>query len=338
MAHRWRSATMVAIVLSPGLALGEPVDAVSEFYRGKMMKIIVPTGVGGSIALYGQLFADHFARHVPGNPSPVFVTMPGAGGVTSVEYIANVAPKDGTIVGQIMSQALMVPMMRRVGFEPTKFGWLGSLAARPGVVAVWHTSRVTDVDSARKIEATMAASGIGAGNYQLPKLANLVIGTKFKLVTGYKSAGEMNLALERGEVDGRFNYWSGWTSVKPDWIRDKKLRLLFRTGTRAADMPDIPALEDLATSEEDRQMVRLFQAPDDVGIAFYLAEGVPTDRVEALKKAFQDTLVDKDFLAEAAKLDTPIEPVTASKVQAVVRSIYETPAAVRERFKPFLAP
>ena len=200
------------------------------------------SGVGGSVALYGRLFADFVGRHIPGNPTVNTAMMPGAGGVTSVEYVANVAPKDGTVIGEILSPALLVPMMRSVRFDPTKLQWLGSLTDRPGVVAVWHTARATTLDGVRKTEVAMGSSGVGAGNFQVPTLANVVLGTKFKVVTGYKSGGDINLAIERGEVDGRFNYWSGFTSVKSDWIRDGKLKFLFRTGPRAPDMPELPTL------------------------------------------------------------------------------------------------
>ena len=217
-----------------------------------------------------RLFADHIGRHIPGNPTVILVQMPGAGGVQAVEYVANVAPKDGTVIGEILSPALLVPMMRKVRFDPTKLQWLGSLTRRPGVVAVWHTARATTLEGAKKVEINMGSSGVGAGNFQIPTLANAVLGTKFKVVTGYKSGGDINLAIERGEVDGRFNYWSGWTSVKPEWIRDRKLKFLFRTGPRAPDMPELPAFADLASGEE-RQMVRILEAPDDVGVGFYLA-------------------------------------------------------------------
>jgi tripartite-type tricarboxylate transporter receptor subunit TctC len=262
----------------------------------------------------------------------VVAMMPGAGGVTSVEYVNNIAPKDGTVIGEILSPALIVPMMRAVRFDPTKLQWLGSLAARPGVVAVWHTARATTLDAVKTIEVNMGASGVGAGNFQIPTLANILLGTKFRVVTGYKSGGDINLAIERGEVDGRFNYWSGWTSVKPEWIRENKLRFLFRTGPRAPDMPELPTFADLVVGEE-RQMVRILEAPDDVGVGFYVAQGVPADRAVALQKAFSDTLQDSKFLSEARRLGAPIEPVPPAALQQVVASIYATPSSVMERFK-----
>lgn len=318
----------------PGAAQAQ---SAAEFYQNRPLRVIVPTGVGGSYALYGQLFADNFARHVPGAQAVIFSTMPGAGGVVSLDYVSNVAPKDGTVIGEIMSQSLLVPMIRPAGFDPLKMKWIGSLASRPGVVGVWSSAKVKSLADAKQFEATLAATGIGAGNYQIPAMANLVIGTKFKLITGYKSAGDMNMALERNEVDGRFNYWSGWTSTKPDWIRDGKLKFLFRTGPHVDGMPDVPSLADLTSNENDRLAVKLLEAPDEIGVAFYVSSDVSEDRASLLRKAFAEMLNDKDFQEAARKLDLPIDFVPHENIESILRAIYGTPAAVRERLKPLLA-
>jgi tripartite-type tricarboxylate transporter receptor subunit TctC len=328
---------VAALVACCGGAAPAHAQAVADFYRNKTIQVVVPTGVGGSVALYGRLFAEYVGRHIPGNPTVITSTMPGAGGVTSVEYVSNVAPKDGTVIGEILSPALLVPMMRNVRFDPTELQWLGSLSDRPGVVAVWHAARATTLDEVRKVEVAMGASGVGAGNFQIPTLANLILGTKFKVVPGYKSGGDINLAIERGEVDGRFNYWSGFTSVKPDWIRDKKLKFLFRTGPKAPDMPELPTFAELASGEE-RQMVRILEAPDDVGVGFYVAPGVPSDRAGALRKAFVDTVNDKKFLAEAERLGAPIAPVMPDVLHKVVQTIYATSPEVIDRFKKVMLP
>ena len=307
-------------------------DPVADFYRGRTVQLIIPSNVGGSVGLYGRLASDHLGRHIPGNPNVILVTMPGAGGVQSVEFITNVGPKDGTAIAQILPPTLLVPMMRSVRFDPKELQWIGSLSARPGVVAVWHTARATTLEGAKQVELNMGSTGVGSGNYQIPKLANAILGTKFKLVTGYPGGGDINLAIERGEIDGRSNYWSGWTTVKPDWIRDKKLVFLFRTGPRAPDMPELPAFADLVGGEE-RQMVRILEAPDDIGVGFYVASGIPSDRASALRKAFWDMMHDGKFLSEAARLDAPIAPVPADELHKIVASIYATPHAVVERFK-----
>jgi tripartite-type tricarboxylate transporter receptor subunit TctC len=183
----------------------------------------------------------------------------------------------------------------------------------------------------------MGSAGVGAGNYWIPALANAVLGTKFKLVTGYRGGGDMNLAIERREIDGRSNYWTGWTTVRPDWIRDGKLKFLFRTGPKAPDMPELPSFAEL-TSGEARQMVQILDAPDDVGVGFFMGSGLPPERAAALRKAFWEMMHDPKFLADAARLDAPIEPVRWEELHRVVDSIYSTPAPVIERLKQVIAP
>ena len=294
--------------------------------------------MGGSVAVYGRLMADFLGRHMPGNPNIITASMPGAGGVQSVDYIFNAAPKDGTVVGEILSPSLLVPMLGDAKFDPTKIQWIGSLTTRPGVVTVWHTARATTIEDAKKIALNLGSTGVGAGNFQIPTLANAILGTRFKVVMGYPGGSEINLAIEKGELDGRFNYWTGWTSAKPDWIRDRKILFLFRTGPHAADMPDgLTAFDDLVKGEE-RQMVHLAEAPDNIGVGFWVAPGMPTERLAALRTAFQEMVHDAQFLDAAAKLRTPIDPVAADDLQKIVAELYTTPPSVVDRFKQLMTP
>jgi tripartite-type tricarboxylate transporter receptor subunit TctC len=294
--------------------------------------------MGGSVAVYGRLMADFLGRHMPGNPNVITASMPGAGGVQSVDYIFNAAPKDGTVVGEILSPSLLVPMLGDAKFDPTKIQWIGSLTTRPGVVTVWHTARATTIEDAKKVALNLGSTGVGAGNFQIPTLANAILGTRFKVVMGYPGGSEINLAIEKGELDGRFNYWTGWTSAKPDWIRDRKILFLFRTGPHAADMPaGLTAFDDLVKGEE-RQMVHLAEAPDNIGVGFWVAPGMPTERLAALRTAFQDMVHDAQFLDAAAKLRTPIDPVAADDLQKIVAELYTTPPSVVDRFKQLMTP
>jgi tripartite-type tricarboxylate transporter receptor subunit TctC len=323
-------------VVSAGIGSTHAQD-VAGFYRGKTVQVVIPSNMGGSVGLYGKLVADHLGQHIPGNPTVILIQMPGAGGLQATEFIANVAPKDGTAIAEILPPTLLVPLTRAVRFDPPQLQWLGSLTARPGVVAAWHTARATTLAGAKQIALNMGSSGVGSGNYQIPTMANAVLGTKFKLVTGYPGGAEINLAIERGEIDGRSNYWTGFTTVKPDWIRDKKLVFLFRTGPKAPDMPDLPAFVDLVNGEE-QQMVRILDAPDDVGVGFFMAPGIPAERAAALRKAFWSMMHDPKFLAEAARLEAPIAPVPPEELHRVVASIFATPRAVIDRFQAVITP
>jgi tripartite-type tricarboxylate transporter receptor subunit TctC len=312
-------------------------QSVADFYRGKTVQLVIPANMGGSVGLYGKLAADHIGRHIPGHPNVILNQMPGAGGLQSVEFVSQVAPKDGTVFGEILSPSLLVPLLRNTRFDSAQLQWLGSLTARPGVVAVWHTAAATTLEGAKKVELAMGSTGVGSGNYWIPTLSNAVLGTKFKLVPGYRGGADINLAIERREIDGRSNYWTGWTTVKPDWIREGKLKFLFRTGPKAPDMPNLPSFAEL-TSGEERQMVQILDAPDAVGVGFYVASGVPAERAAALRKAFWEMMHDKTFLAEAARLKAPIAPVAGEDLQRVVASIYSTPPKVIERLKQVIIP
>jgi tripartite-type tricarboxylate transporter receptor subunit TctC len=323
---------VLCIGVSPARA-----DNVADFYRGKTIQLVIPSNMGGSVGLYGKLVTDHIGRHIPGHPTVILIQMPGAGGLQSVEFVSQVAPKDGTVIAEILSPSLLVPLLRNTRFDSGALQWLGSLTARPGVVGVWHTAAATTLEGARKVELVMGSTGVGSGNYWIPTLSNAVLGTKFKLVPGYRGGADINLAIERREIDGRSNYWTGWTTVKPDWIREGKLKFLFRTGPKAPDMPDLPSFAEL-TSGEERQMVQILDAPDDVGVGFFMASGVPADRAAALRKAFWEMMHDRKFLDEAARLEAPIAPVPADEVQRVVASIYSTPPSVIGRLKQVIIP
>ncbi|MBX9773143.1 MAG: hypothetical protein K2Y71_01925 [Xanthobacteraceae bacterium] len=331
-----RTGIAAVVALCVGMS-SAGAQGVADFYRGKTVQLIIPSNMGGSVGLYGKLVTDHIGRHIPGNPTVILIQMPGAGGLQSVEFVSQVAPKDGTVIAEILSPSLLVPLLRNTRFDSAALQWLGSLTARPGVVAVWHTAAATTLDGARKVELAMGSTGVGSGNYWIPTLSNAVLGTKFKLVPGYRGGADINLAIERREIDGRSNYWTGWTTVKPDWIREGKLKFLFRTGPKAPDMPDLPSFAELTRGEE-RQMVQILDAPDDVGVGFFMASGVPADRAAALRKAFWEMMHDRRFLDEASRLEAPIEPVPADQVQRVVESIYATPPSVIERLKQVIIP
>ncbi|MGE3712003.1 MAG: Bug family tripartite tricarboxylate transporter substrate binding protein [Hyphomicrobiaceae bacterium] len=312
-------------------------DDVADFFRGKTVQLIVPSTMGGSVGLYGRLAAEHLGKHIPGNPTVIPQSMPGAGGLTAVRYITGVAAKDGTIIGEVLGPALLVPLLKPKSYDPHEIKWLGSLTARPGTVVVWHTAPAKTLADAKKVELKMGSSGAGSGNFWIPTLSNAVLGTKFKLVLGYPGGNEINLAMERREVDGRFNFWSGWTTVKRDWLKQKKLTFLFRTGPKTAGMPEVPSMTEL-TGGDDRKLAEIVTAPDEVGVGFYISSRVPADRAAALIKAFEATANDKDLRAAADKLNAPIDPVKADVVQRVVDSIYSAPDHIVNRLKTIVSP
>jgi len=312
-------------------------DPVSDFYHGKTVNVLIGVGVGGEYDLQARLVARHIGKHIPGNPTVVPQNMTGAGGLKMANYLYNVAPRDGTYIGMIANSfpALQVVGLPGPQFDAAKFNWLGTMAATVETMAVWHTTGVKTVDDVRKRETIAGASGKGAITYSLPAVMNEVLGTKFKIVTGYAGGNQINLAMERGEVEARNNTWSSWKATKKAWLDDKKITILVQAGPKAADL-DAPSVEDLAKTTEERQLIELIVSGTQLGRPLATTPDVPADRVAALRAAFAATMKDPEFLAEAAKLNFEVAPVQGAAMQKVVEKILSTPKAVGQRAKPLL--
>jgi tripartite-type tricarboxylate transporter receptor subunit TctC len=299
--------------------------------------VLIGVGVGGEYDLQARLVARHIGKHIPGNPTVVPQNMTGAGGLKMANYLYNVAPRDGTYIGMIANSfpALQVVGLPGPQFDAAKFNWLGTMAATVETMAVWHTTGVKTVDDVRKRETIAGASGKGAITYSLPAVMNEVLGTKFKIVTGYAGGNQINLAMERGEVEARNNTWSSWKATKKAWLDDKKITILVQAGPKAADL-DAPSVEDLAKTTEERQLIELIVSGTQLGRPLATTPDVPADRVAALRAAFAATMKDPEFLAEAAKLNFEVAPVQGAAMQKVVEKILSTPKAVGQRAKPLL--
>ena len=224
---RWTSAVAAAVLA--GLAAGAAsADAVSDFYKNKTVTVVVPASMGASIGLYGQLLARHIGKHIPGSPKVITQSMPGASGALAAAYVFNAAPQDGTIIAEVLSTSLVAPRLRNAKFDPTQFRWLGSIAQRPSVVSVWHAAPATRIGDLKTTEVVIGTSALASSGGIIPTLMNHMLGTKFKVVAGYPGGGEMNEAIEKGEIHGRWNFWTGWTSVKADWLKAAVLILMTR--------------------------------------------------------------------------------------------------------------
>lgn len=311
-------------------------DAISDFYSGRTMTVVVPVTPGGTFHLYGQLVQAHIGKFIPGNPTVILQNRPGAGGVTSNAFMANAAPKDGTVFAEINPGTMTYPLMRPSHFDPRTFEWIGSVAVRGYVGAVWHTVEADTIEKMKQTQVILGATGTGSQNYQIPRLMNHLIGTKFKLVTGYKGGGDVNLAIERGEVQGRANFYEGFVGATPQWIRDKKLKFFFVVGPPVPELPNVPKLHDVITSKDGRQMLKLIESTLEIGQAFFLPPGTPKARVAAVAKAFDTMVKDKTFLADAKKHQLLIEPRTGAQVHKEIMETYETPPAVAKELAHIL--
>lgn len=315
---------MVALAFAtPGLA-----DPVADFYRGKTVTVVVPSGSGGTFHIYAQITARHLGRHIPGNPTLVTQNRPGAGGVKAASYMANAAPKDGTVIAEINPGSIIVPLLRKVKFDPRRFDWLGTLTVRTYTIASWHNSPIDTLDKLKRQKLIVGASGVGSLNFQMPTFLNNAAGTKFEVIKGYKGGGAINLAMERGEVKGRFNFYSGYTGAKPEWIRDKKVQFLATLGPMRPEVKGLPRIRDHIRDGMDRKMYDLLAVGLEIGQSFYIPEAVPADRAAALKTAFAKMLNDPLMLAEAAQRRLPINSRDAAHVTKVIETAFKVDPSV----------
>lgn len=306
-------------------------DEVAEFYKGKTVTVVVPVSPGGTFHLYAQLVEQHIGRHIPGNPTMILQNRPGAGGVTANAFMMHAAPKDGTMLAEINPGTMTLPLLRPARYDPREFEWIGSVAVRGYCGAVWHTVEANTIEKMKKSEVVLGATGKGSQNFQIPTLMNHILGTKFKIVSGYKGGGELNLAIESGEIQGRSNFYEGFVGAKSDWIRDRKLNFFFTIGPDIPELKHVPNLKSLMKTEEQKRMLSLIETTLQLGQAFFLPPGTPRARVDAVTAAFAKMVKDAQFLADAKKRKLVIEPRTRAENQAVVAEAYDVPPEVAKK-------
>jgi tripartite-type tricarboxylate transporter receptor subunit TctC len=302
--------------------------------------LVIGFSPGAIYDAYGRLVAKHLGRHLPGQPTIVVQNMPGAGTLRLANYLYTVAPKDGSTIGLFARGIPMQPLLDPQGiqFDALKFNWLGSASQEVSVVMAGASTSFKTIEDARRREMVLSASGTGADTAIFPFILNGVIGTKFKVVTGYPGNADMLLALERGEVDG--NAGTSWTtllSIKPDWIRDKKVTLLLQLANKKhPDLGHVPLVFDYAANESDRQVLDLVLSRQRMAYPFTAPPDVPPDRLRALRQAFDATMTDPEFLAEAKRQNLEINPVSAAEIAGIMRTVYASPPEVTARARALL--
>lgn len=332
---------MPALVALAASAIPAAAQTVEEFYRGKQISLVIGTSPGGDYDLRGRMLARYMGRYIPGNPTIVPRNMPAGVGLQAANWLATVAPKDGTSLHMVMQNMPMHQVLggQNADFDTAKFNWIGNTTNSPNTVATWHTTGVRTIDDARKKEVIVGAPGTATASVYYPMVMNALLGTKFKIIAGYPGGNDVNLAMERGEVGGRgSNSWASWISTKPDWIKEGKVHMLVQIGlAKHPDMPNVPLLMDLAANEADRAVLRFMSADTAFSRALATTPDVPADRVEALRRAFDASLKDADLVAESEKAQRDLSADRGEDVQKVVVELINTPPAVIERTKAILA-
>ena len=338
--HQTRRAVLAAgaavFSVAAGSAQGQSVE---DFYKGKTISMVIGYSPGGGYDTYARLVARFMGDHIPGKPNIVPRNMPGASSRVAAAYVYNVAPKDGTTLATgDQSLALAQAMGEKLQFDVTKFNFIGNPSAENNTTVTWHTSPVKTIDDAKRVEVPVGATG-GSTSSQYPRAMNALLGTKFKVILGYPGGNDINLAMERGEVAGRgSNSWASWKATRPEWLKEKKINILVQIGLRKSpDLPDVPLLIDLAANPEDRAVLRLLSSPSAIGRPIFTTPGVPEERVNALRAAFDATVKDPAFLEEAKKAGLEVDPVSGKELQEIVNDIVNTPEPIAKRLAEIIA-
>jgi tripartite-type tricarboxylate transporter receptor subunit TctC len=328
---------VAAWIVVAGPMLSAAAQTAADKFKGKNFEVIVGYDTGGGYDIYARALARHIGRHLPGNPNVIVKNMPGATTRTAANFLYNIAPKDGTVIATVARGLPTDELLGSGGirFESTKFNWIGSMNNEVSVGVAWHTSPIKTFEDTRKREMIVGAI---ADSLLFAQVMNAVLGTKFKMITGYKSGAEIGLAMERGEVEGRMGWsWSSIVSVNPEWLRDNKIRNLVQFSTaKHADLASVPLVTELATTDDDRALLELVFSRQVIGRPFIAPPGLDAETVQILRKAFDDTMKDPAFLAEMEKANLEVNPIPGNDVQELINRLFKTPAAVLERAKAII--
>jgi tripartite-type tricarboxylate transporter receptor subunit TctC len=329
---------VVILLAAAAFAVPALADDLADFYKGKQMKMIIRSGPGGGYDQYARMLGKFIGKHIPGKPTVLPVNVPGGGGITAANNVAFVLPKDGTIL-TIASQGL--PMDQALGLNPSfkadlrTFNWIGNMSDSNQVLVTWHTSPTKTLDDAFKRETVIGVTGAGSISTMIPAAMNTVIGTRFRIIAGYPDGPDVNLAMERGEVEGRgTNPYASYVSATPAYVRDHLINMLVQVGAKKDPaIPNVPLLVDYAKTDEQKQILDFFSKAVSVGRPIATSPGVPKERVMALRRAFDATLKDPEFIADAKKQNAEISPMTGEVLQQLVDDLIGTPPATLAKVK-----
>jgi tripartite-type tricarboxylate transporter receptor subunit TctC len=315
------------IALSLALLPAARADSVSDFYHGKTITLVIGYSVGGGYDLYGRLLARHIGKYIPGQPTVVAQNREGAGSLRATLYLYTAAPKDGTVIGTFSRSMAVAPLLNDAPFDASKFSWLGSISTDVNVCMTWATSPIKTWADMLTKPFTMGGLGAGADPDIFALMFKNVFGAKLKLVTGYPGTNDVALAMERGEVDGMCGL--SWSTVKTrhgDWLAAKKVNIPVQAGLhKEAEIASVPGVMELTKAPEQTQIVRLILASQEMARPFAAPPGIPDDRRRALVAAFDKTMKDPDFLADAARMKADVSPVNAAAIESLLAEVYKTP-------------
>jgi len=331
---RMRKSLFLAAAAAVAMASGSVSAQTGASFARKTITIYIANTAGGSYDLYARLIARNFGKHLPGTPTVVASNMPGGGGLICANYLYTVAPKDGTALGVLIEtvaveQALKDPGVR---YDAAKFNWVGRVASSNNVHFQWHSSKVQSLEDAKKMETTVAGTGPGNMAEIMPKVLNAVVGTKFKIISGYPASTEAMLAMEKGEVEGGLSAWATLKVQKQDWLRDKTIKIILQdVPDRSPELADVPALGEIGSTQEEKGVLGIYASNGVIGRSLVAPPGLPPDVVAALRTGFDAMVKDAAFIAEIDKLKVELDPYTGQQLQERAVKLLDVPDSVRRR-------
>jgi tripartite-type tricarboxylate transporter receptor subunit TctC len=332
----------VAALASAAIALGSAAASAQtpdQAFANKTITLTNGYAPGSGNDIIGRLVARHIGKHIPGRPRVIAQNMPGAGSYKAANYLYSTAPKDGTVLGYIAQTAATEELLGNpaVQFQTGKFNWIGRMSSYNNVSIGWHTSKVKSIADAQKTESTIGATGVGSAVYIYPNVMNNVLGTKFKIVSGYEGTAQSALAMERGEVDAVTMGWFAIKATHKDWLDGKKINVFVQfLAERHPDLLDVPTIVEFARTPEEKLLFQLFANEGDIGKAILAPPGVPANVLTMLRRAFDAMVRDPEYVADADKLQLERDPTSGEKVQKLIEAVAQTPPAVVEHAKLLL--
>ena len=323
----------VLFILNCTSTYGQPT---APFYKGKMIEIIVGFPPGAYNDVYSRLLASHMGRHIPGGPTFVIRNMPGAGSFLAVNHIYKNSPKDGTTIGLGSPTIALDEVLETEGvrFKAKDLGWIGRTNSNINILATWKRSAVKTIEQAKLSEVTLSGTGVGSTTSIYPIVLNNVVGTKFKMVMGYKGSNEGMLAMERGETEGHSTSWTTFYGMHPKWFSDGSVSVLVQFAlSRNSQLKDVPAAPELAGTPEQKAILEAVLSATEIGYAFFTTPDTPQGRLETLRDAFNKTVRDPDFLVEAAKMTAEIQALSGEKLEQLVRNLAALSPTIRDKIK-----
>jgi tripartite-type tricarboxylate transporter receptor subunit TctC len=332
---------LFSLLASGSLMRGVQAESVSEFYGHHDVTFYVGYPAGAAYDIYARMVGRFIGKHIPGNPTVVMKNMPGASSLVLANSLANVLPRDGSVFGALFERIGIEPLVnpQHAKFDGTKLTWIGSVLKVTDVCMFWHAAAAKSIEDAKRMQVVVGTAGVAGNSALAPRVLNAFVGTKFKLVAGYGGA-DLFLAMERGETEARCGMsWGGLKASKPDWLKEKKINIVVQMAIeKNPELPGVPHIMDLVTKNEDRVALKYLYATQEMGRPFAAPQGIPEERKNALRQAFDDTMKDPEFLAAAKRSALDIDPVTGARAQEIMEQLYQTPRAIIDRIEALRGP